>query len=522
VTPEIPNYTMLHLLGEGAMAEVWLAQHKRNSRKAAIKVLKSVALKDADVEKLFLREGEVLAGFDHSNIVKIYDNDRIGNLAYLAMEYLAGGTLLERMQRGPINVGEALGLVTQIAGALEAAHRQQVVHRDLKPANIMFRDETTPVLTDFGAVRVLDKSTIYGRDGGIIGTPIYMSPEQITGQPLTGTSDLYALGVIFHELLTGRRPYPGGSIQEIATQHLYAPVPQLPVALAMLQPILERLLAKVPEQRYGHAQEFVDALRHTFINDETLRRQIGFSGTSMAWSSQLRALGFVLDPAQKNEVRRAQGEFLREPPLAPVQPEARAARPTAAPPRAPAVHPPRSRKTLQAVIGGTIIAILATFLWLEFGGPAQPEPPAGQSDSTQSESSGASAPLVSAQTAPSASSVSESDVLAARDRYTAALARLKALATREQRDVAVTLARAEVPAKLAAEAQLAKDLEGAVANWGAATLSVNQEAIRLLDEVMTDYANRAKVALRDGKLAPARQWLERGKQLRAERADFPE
>jgi len=99
----------------------------------------------------------VLAGFSDRNIVTIYDNDRIGDIAYIAMELLPGGTLLERMQRGPIRVGEALGLVIQVASALEAAHRQQVIHRNLKPANIMLRDETTPVLTDFGAVRVLDR-----------------------------------------------------------------------------------------------------------------------------------------------------------------------------------------------------------------------------------------------------------------------------------------------------------------------------------------------------------------------------
>ncbi len=292
------------------MAEVWLAEHKRNKRKAAIKILKRSVLSNSDAEALFLREGEVLAGFDHSNIVKIYDNDKIGDLAYLAMEVLSGGSLLERMQRGPIQVGEALGLTAQIASALEAAHKQQIIHRDLKPANVMLRDETTPVLTDFGAVRLLDRSTIYGRDGSIIGTPIYMSPEQITGQPLTGSSDLYALGILLHELLVGKLPFPGSTIQEIATQHLYAPVPQLPAEISMLQPVLEKLLAKLPDRRYASAQTFVDSLRGMFIHDEALRRQVTYSGTSQAWSSQLRALGFVLDTAQSEEVRRAQGEFL--------------------------------------------------------------------------------------------------------------------------------------------------------------------------------------------------------------------
>lgn len=311
MTVEIPNYTLERKLGEGAMAEVWLGEHRRNGRKAAIKILKPAALADESFEKLFLREGQVLASFDHPNIVRIYDNDRVGDSAYLVMEHLSGGTLAERMRRAPITIGETLGLVVQIASALEAAHRQQVIHRDLKPANIMLRDETTPVLTDFGAARLLDRSTIYGKDGMIVGTPVYMSPEQVSGQTLAGSSDLYALGVIFFELLTGERPFPGTSFPEIAAQHLYAPIPQLPPAVAMLQPVLGRLLAKKPEDRYPSAQAFIDALREVFIHDEALRQQVGFAATSMAWSSQLRALGFALDPAQKNQVRQAQGEYLR-------------------------------------------------------------------------------------------------------------------------------------------------------------------------------------------------------------------
>ena len=363
---DIPNYTLFSRLGEGAMAEVWLGEHKRNGRKAAIKVLKPSALADGDTEKLFLREGQVLAGFDHPNIVKIYDNDRVGDLAYLVMEHLAGGTLLERMQRAPISIGEALGLVAQIAGGLEVAHRQQVIHRDLKPANIMLRDETTPVLTDFGASRLLDRSTIYGRDGMIVGTPIYMSPEQVQGQTLSGSSDLYALGILFFELLTGDRPFPGVSFPEIAAQHLYAAIPKLPAAIAMLQPVIERLLAKKPEDRYASAQEFVDDLRAVFIHDEALRLQVGYAGTSLAWSSQLRALGFVLDREQKVEVRRAQGEFLRGQelpaqttvgPMRALTPEAGGAQSAAATaPTSPLA--PTAARTVLPLIGA--IALLAT------------------------------------------------------------------------------------------------------------------------------------------------------------------
>jgi serine/threonine-protein kinase PpkA len=176
MTREIGNNVLISKLGEGGMAEVWLGEHKRNRRKAAIKILKLGSVPDEDFERVFLREAQVLAGLDHPNIVRIYDNDRIGDEAYLAMELLSGGTLQQRMRRGPICVGEAISLVVQIASALKVAHAQQLIHRDLKPANVMFRADAVPVLTDFGAVRVLDQSTIFGRDGGVIGTPQHMSP----------------------------------------------------------------------------------------------------------------------------------------------------------------------------------------------------------------------------------------------------------------------------------------------------------------------------------------------------------
>lgn len=354
MTPEIPNYELKQPLGAGAMAEVWLAEHRRNGRKAAIKVLKPTAVADSDFEKLFLREGQVLASFDHPNIVRIYDNDRSGDLAYLVMEYLPGGTLLERMQRGPITIGEAIGLTAQIAAGLEAAHRQQVIHRDLKPANILLRDETTPVLTDFGAARVLDRSTIYGREGLIVGTPIYMSPEQVSGQPLSGSSDLYALGVIFVELLTGERPFPGTSFPEIAAQHLYAPIPRLPAAISMLQPVIDRLLAKQPGERYAHAQAFIDELRNIYIHDEALRLQVGYAGTSMAWSSQLRALGFLLEPGQKVDVRVAQGRYLADQ-MADTTP----ATPVSTPP------PSKTRpRWVAPVAASALVAVLAAAYWL--------------------------------------------------------------------------------------------------------------------------------------------------------------
>lgn len=299
----IPNYKILKKIGEGGMSDIWLAEHRRNLRKVAIKVLrKSGQLSDAENEELFLREGEVLASFNDRNIITIYDNDRHGEYAYLAMEYIPGGTLLDRMRRSMISVGEAIGLIVQIASALGAAHRRGIVHRDLKPENILMRDDTTPVLTDFGAARIKDRKTIFSKDGATVGTPVYMSPEQVTGQELDGRSDLYAIGILFFELLTGKKPFRGGTFTEIASQHLYAPIPKLPDELGPLQHIIDTLLAKSAEQRYSTAQGFIDALRSVVLGDAVLRRYISHSANSPAWSTQLRALGFILDNNERTEV----------------------------------------------------------------------------------------------------------------------------------------------------------------------------------------------------------------------------
>ena len=517
---EIPNYTLQKKVGEGAMAEVWLAEHKHNGRKAAIKVLKPVALNDKDAESMFLREGQVLASFDHKNIVKIYDNCRIGDLAFIIMELLPGGTLLERMQRGPIRIDEALGLITQIAGALDAAHKLQVIHRDLKPANVMLRDATTPVLTDFGAVRMLDRSTIYGRGGGVIGTPIYMSPEQITGQPLSGSSDLYALGIMFHELLTGRLPFSGGSIQEIATQHLMAPVPELPVALAMLQPVLEKLLAKKVVDRYAGAQDFIDALRHVFLSDEALRRQVGFSGTSMAWSSQLRALGFVLDTVQKDEVRRAQGNFLEPHALVPNKPvPAPAAKTNRSIAPSPPVHerrlpeqpvpispPPKKSRTglwLAAIAAG--LGIVGVGIYSQMPAPVQP---VAETSTTATPSK------------PGFDTVVISDILLVRERYNRAATRLTQFGTREKRDVSTTLSAALKLAEQGAQALDAQDFSVALTAYLSAEDTLQKDALALLGEIEAGYARTAQVALKAGRIVEAKSQLELAKQTRALKAEW--
>jgi serine/threonine protein kinase len=172
------------------------------------------------------------------------------------MEYLGGGTLRDQMQRG-VTPRQALSLLSQAAGGLAEIHRSGIVHRDIKPANLMLREAGVLVRTDFGVAKRLDGSghqTVYGE---ILGTPNYISPEQVQGTEVTARSDLYSLGVIFFEMLTGSRPYRGGTIPEILEQHVSGPVPRLPEALAGYQCLVDGMLAKRPADRFASAESLL-------------------------------------------------------------------------------------------------------------------------------------------------------------------------------------------------------------------------------------------------------------------------
>ena len=303
--PEIPGYQLVKQIGSGGMATVFLAIQLSLDRRVAIKVLRTVAEDDPErTEKRFLREGRTLAKITHKNVCGIYDIAKVGDIAYIAMEYLDGGTLVDKLKNG-VSVSESISTVVQIASALDEAHKLGIIHRDLKPANVMLRAGRVPVLTDFGIARELTSShTRITAENMIVGTPIYMSPEQVSGGDVDGRSDLYALGVMFFELLTGQPPYRGDTPIAVCMQHLTAAIPLLPADLADLQPVMERMLAKRADERYADMAAFTHALRDVFVGSEALRYVLRFS-PDMPWSEQLRDLGFSFDTLRDADVKAA-------------------------------------------------------------------------------------------------------------------------------------------------------------------------------------------------------------------------
>ncbi|MBI2994670.1 MAG: serine/threonine protein kinase [Gammaproteobacteria bacterium] len=251
---EIPGYSIQRLIGKGGMATVYLAIQESLHRPVVLKILDQMNTQHAeDMVERFLAEGRIIASLQHPNIITIYDIGLADRSLFISMEYVQGGDLKRRMEL-PISAGEALEYLVKIAGALGEAHKHGIVHRDVKPANILFRDDATPLLTDFGIAKQVDTETDLTSTGIFLGSPNYVSPEQADGVRIDGRADIYSLGCIFYEMLTGKKPYISDSVIDIVIQHKSAPVPTLPKEYQDMQPLLNRMMAKKRDERFTDAE----------------------------------------------------------------------------------------------------------------------------------------------------------------------------------------------------------------------------------------------------------------------------
>lgn len=253
----VPGYAIVKDIATSNFSQVFLARSERLRRNVVLKVMnRGESARERDDAERFQREYEIISSITHRAIAEIYDFGTLPKHLYLAMEYFPCGDLRDRL-RNPLSVDESLYYLRAIAEALRVIHVFGILHRDLKPANVMLREDNSPVLIDFGlARRSLDDAGTTGV-GQVLGSPYYISPEQSQGQRVDARTDLYSLGVMFYEMLTGQRPYAGRSAVAIMAQHASSPVPTLPPATAVQQPLLDRLMAKEQNARYASADELL-------------------------------------------------------------------------------------------------------------------------------------------------------------------------------------------------------------------------------------------------------------------------
>jgi len=259
--PEIAGYTMMKKIAQSTAASVYLARNDEFPQPVALKIeaIKGQhVVSEADRER-FTKECEILSKLNHRSIANVLDFGTTDDYLYLALEYFPCGSLRERLKH-PVSEADAINYAHQIGEALQIVHAARVVHRDLKPSNLMLTNENRLVLIDFGSARTQFMPSDLSKSGDCTGTPYYVCPEQIDDRDPDARGDLYSLGVVFYEMLAGSLPFMGKTLADILAAHRTAAVPRLPEQLSAYQPIIDRLLAKEPQDRYASAADFLDAL----------------------------------------------------------------------------------------------------------------------------------------------------------------------------------------------------------------------------------------------------------------------
>jgi serine/threonine protein kinase len=256
----IQGFTPVKPLGSGATANVCLCERVSDKQQVVLKVLKSEGSGDSDLLSRFVQEYFATSSIDSPYVAKVFEHGFTESHAYIVMEYFPAGDLRARVARNRPSVEESLIIIGSILSALVSVHAGGIIHRDLKPANVMFREDGTIALVDFGSARRDADPMAKTLAGVVIGTPYYLSPEQALGGTADERSDLYSVGVMLYELLTGQRMYAAASLVALFEMHKTAPIPKLPENLSRFQRFLERLVSKKPEERFESAAEAFTAL----------------------------------------------------------------------------------------------------------------------------------------------------------------------------------------------------------------------------------------------------------------------
>ncbi|HEY5002598.1 MAG TPA: serine/threonine-protein kinase, partial [Ktedonobacteraceae bacterium] len=261
---QLDQFQITERIGSGGMATVFKAYQPSLDRYVAIKVLPIRHAQDPVFFKRFVQEARSIARLAHPNIVHIYNFGEQDLIKYIAMEYVDGGTLKERLKQ-PLPLKQAINFVIQAAKGLDCAHRNGIIHRDIKPANMLVRDNGHLLLTDFGLAKILEETTNITKTGAHLGTPHYMSPEQGTGHAIDSRTDIYSLGIVLFHCLAGEPPFHAENALSMSVKHVHEPLPADKLVREHNVPgpivqIIVKMTAKKPQDRYQSATELVDVL----------------------------------------------------------------------------------------------------------------------------------------------------------------------------------------------------------------------------------------------------------------------
>lgn len=273
------SYRIISQIGEGGMATVYKAYQASMDRNVAIKVLPTHLANNKEFAGRFQQEARIIANLEHPHILPVFDSGESDGISYLVMRYLEAGTLKEKIESRPLSLSEIDRIFTQLAEALNYAHDRGVIHRDLKPSNALIDSQGNLFLTDFGIAKLLENTSHFTKTDTVMGTPAYISPEQAQGQTVDKRSDIYSLGIILYEMVTGRVPFMADTPLAVIYKHVNAPLPPPSTIKKDIPPQIEQVilkaLAKSPEDRFGSATEFVAAWKRALSAGETVQNISG-------------------------------------------------------------------------------------------------------------------------------------------------------------------------------------------------------------------------------------------------------
>lgn len=277
------RYELIEKIGEGGMAIVYKAKCRLLNRYVAIKILRPEFTKDEQFVENFRRESQAAAGLSHPNIVSVYDVGQEGNIHFIVMELVEGKTLSQLIEeKGRLDYKEAINITRQVASALSLAHKNQIVHRDIKPHNILITNTGVAKLADFGIAKAVSASTIIGGNNKVMGSVHYFSPEQARGAYVDERSDIYSLGIVLYEMLTGKVPFDGDNPISIALMHINDPMPSVNAEIPGLPPQLEKIIMKATDKYQSNRYRTADEMIEDLDNIEFVTKIMGQKAFSIA------------------------------------------------------------------------------------------------------------------------------------------------------------------------------------------------------------------------------------------------